>query len=175
MIEVYDNFLDDTVFLQLKDNIESYRFPWHKNKIGLDSEYVGLEHNNIQMDHVFFKSFFRKSYKSEYINLILPLLDKFNNEKLIRVKSNLTFCKQKIDHWHIDINVPGTTGIFYVNTNDGGTQFQHDNTKIESKANRMVMFPNNLIHSGYSCTNSEQRIVINFNWLDDPSSNLFKR
>ena len=172
MIKIYDNFLDDILFLQLKNDIESHRFPWYKNKIVLDSEYVGPEYNNIQMDHVFFK---QKSYKSKYINLILPLLDKFNNEKLIRVKSNLTFYRQKIDNWHIDINVPGTTGIFYVNTNNGGTQFQHDNTKIESKANRMVMFPSNLIHSGYSCTNSEHRIVINFNWLDDPSSNLFKR
>ena len=55
------------------------------------------------------------------------------------------------------------TSIFYVNTNNGYTLFE-DGTKVESVANRMLTFPTNMKHTGTSCTDSQTRIVINFNY-----------
>ena len=57
-----------------------------------------------------------------------------------------------------------TTSIFYVNTNNGYTKFE-DGTKVESVANRMVIFPSNMKHIGTSCTDEKTRVVINFNYF----------
>ena len=54
--------------------------------------------------------------------------------------------------------------IFYVNSNDGYTEFE-DGTRIESVENRLVTFPANMLHTGTTCTNKPFRIVINFNYF----------
>ena len=59
---------------------------------------------------------------------------------------------------------PYTTSIFYMNTNNGYTEFE-DGTKVESIANRIVSFPFNMEHTGTSCTDEQTRIVINFNYV----------
>ena len=51
-----------------------------------------------------------------------------------------------------------------MNTNDGYTKFE-DGTKVESVANRMVTFPNSMKHTGTTTSNSEYRLVINFNYV----------
>ncbi len=56
------------------------------------------------------------------------------------------------------------TGIYYVNSNDGGTYFE-DGTMVESVANRFVAFPCNIKHAGVPCGDNVRRIVINFNWF----------
>ena len=56
------------------------------------------------------------------------------------------------------------TGIFYVNTNNGKTIFKNGK-EVESIKNRMVIFPSNIEHAGTSNTDTENRIVINFNWF----------
>ena len=70
---------------------------------------------------------------------------------------------------HIDIQNPElksilTTGIFYVNNNDGYTLLE-DGTKIESVANRFVSFSAETNHSGTSCTNTNRRVVLNLNYI----------
>ena len=57
-----------------------------------------------------------------------------------------------------------TTGIYYVNTNDGYTVFE-DGTKIDSVANRICIFPYYLKHSGTTCTNANRRIALNINYV----------
>ena len=57
-----------------------------------------------------------------------------------------------------------TTAIFYINTNNGYTEFE-DGTRVESVANRIVNFPANLKHRGTRCTDQKIRIVINFNYF----------
>ncbi len=55
------------------------------------------------------------------------------------------------------------TSIFYVNTNNGYTKFE-DGTIVESVANRMVIFPANIKHTGTTCSDEKRRVVINFNY-----------
>ena len=57
-----------------------------------------------------------------------------------------------------------TTSIFYINSNDGYTEFE-DGTRIESIGNRLVTFPIHLKHTGTTCTNHSVRIVINYNYF----------
>jgi hypothetical protein len=51
-----------------------------------------------------------------------------------------------------------------MNTCNGYTLFE-DGTKVESVANRIVTFPNSMKHTGTTTTDSEYRMVINFNYV----------
>ena len=104
------------------------------------------------------------------MNSLMPIVEALNSETLLRVKANRVARTDKIiEHGlHLDFVEKGneilTTAILYMNTNDGYTHFE-DGTKIESVANRMVVFPCNLFHGGTTCTDQNTRVVINFNFL----------
>ena len=58
-----------------------------------------------------------------------------------------------------------TTSILYINTNNGGTQFE-DGTRVKSIANRVVTFDCSTKHAPVSCTDKKRRIVVNFNYYE---------
>lgn len=86
----------------------------------------------------------------------------------LRVKANLNPCAcshNQLGAWHQDFPIEGaTTAIFYLNTNNGWTQFE-DGTKVESVANRLVTFPATYNHVGFACTDKSVRIVLNINYI----------
>ena len=84
-----------------------------------------------------------------------------------RVKANLnprTVENKQLGQYHSDYGFDCETAIFYVNTNNGWTQFE-DGTKVNSVANRLVTFPSHMKHVGFSCTDQEVRVVINLNYI----------
>ena len=85
--------------------------------------------------------------------------------KHFRLKINLNPKAHKVfEHgYHIDINIPSKTAIFYLNTNDGYTAFE-TGEKVESVANRLVVFDSNIKHTGTTCTNQKARLVLNINY-----------
>ena len=126
--------------------------------------------------------------KSPYKKLIDPILSKLNVEILLRMKFNMNTRTNEIikSNFHVDI---GTSlpyqqqrkyldsnpneykiAIFYLNSNDGYTLFECGR-KIESVANRVVIFDGKLKHCGTSCTNQKNRIVLNINYIDRPKKN----
>ena len=67
--------------------------------------------------------------------------------------------------FHVDFSYVGSkTAIYYVNSNNGYTEFE-DGTKIESIKNRIVIFPSNLKHTGTTCTDRKIRTIVNFNYF----------
>ena len=56
------------------------------------------------------------------------------------------------------------TSIFYLNTNNGYTYFE-DGSKVKSIANRFVIFPCYMSHGGASCTDNDNRVVLNINYI----------
>ena len=58
------------------------------------------------------------------------------------------------------------TAIFYVNSNNGYTEFQIGRKRkvVKSKSNHIVMFDSAIKHRAVSQTNSDRRIVINLNY-----------
>ena len=102
-------------------------------------------------------------------------MNRINSISLWRIKTNLLTRTSNIieNAFHIDMfsNMSEeklkqwTTSIFYVNTNNGYTEFE-DGTKVESVANRFISFPANLKHRGTSCTDENTRVVINFNYFE---------
>jgi hypothetical protein len=57
-----------------------------------------------------------------------------------------------------------TTGIFYVNTNNGKTIFD-TGEEINSEENKYVEFDSTKLHTGTTCTDQKRRLVINFNYI----------
>ena len=86
----------------------------------------------------------------------------------MRVKANMNMrTPEIIEHgFHTDGTSSCTAAIYYVNTNDGYTAFE-DGTKVESIANRLVVFNTQTKHTGTTCTNAKFRCVINFNYYEE--------
>ena len=87
---------------------------------------------------------------------------------LHRIKANLEPVKPKrlYSDFHHDVNCSTmTTGIYYINTNDGYTEFE-TGEKIMSVANRYVKFPSNIKHRGVSQVDTKVRCVLNLNYFE---------
>ena len=82
----------------------------------------------------------------------------------MRIKANLNV-KTHIPiqtGYHID-HPDVTTAVFYLDTNNGGTEL-NKTVFVESVANRIVIFDSNIQHTGVTCTDQKKRIVLNFNY-----------
>jgi hypothetical protein len=103
----------------------------------------------------------------------MPLLNKINPKEILRVKANLgTRTSTHIEGgMHTDSKMKHTTAIFYLNTNNGYTKFE-DGTIVESIENRLVVFNSDLLHSGFSQTDTNIRVVLNLNYTEN---NYFKK
>ena len=162
MFEVIDNFLDKKNFKNIQENIfYSENFPWY---FGPVLDYVGEKgFDQSKFVHVFYS---HNSPNSKSMDLLLPIIKKLKCISLIRIKANSNYYTNKImeGKYHIDNKHKGTTtAIYYLNTNDGYTKFKNKG-KVKSVENRMVVFPSNLEHQGYTCSDKLKRVVVNFNY-----------
>ena len=165
-MKIEDNFLDQEEFNYLQSILMGSDLPWYYNP--------GIvfvpEENKFQFIHLFYDNW---APNTDYIKILNPILIKIEPISLWRIKANLLTKTLNIveNMFHIDIGdgtderlKQWTTSIFYVNTNNGYTEFE-DGTKIECVANRLVSFPANMKHLGTSCTDQKTRVVINFNYF----------
>ena len=166
-MKIEDDFLEQTIFDELQACLMGQQFSW------VFTPYIVYENDKdvkFQLVHVFYAL---NAPQSSLIEKLHPILNKINLISLFRIKANLLTRTPNIIENEFHVDMPGvskeklkqwTTSIFYVNTNNGYTEFE-DGTKVESVANRMVTFPTNLKHRGTSCTDEKIRIVINFNYF----------
>ena len=106
--------------------------------------------------------------------MLQPIFQRLQPIAIFKIKANIMPNQGKIiEHGlHIDVTDTEThkikdhmkTSILYLNTNNGYTRFE-DGTKVESVANRMVTFPNQMMHTGTTTTDSEYRLVLNLNYV----------
>ena len=125
--------------------------------------------DEFQFVHIFYYP--NKGVVSQRVDQITPLVNKLVPRILVRIKANLN---TRTDHivqrdWHVDYDLGNNTAIYYVNTNDGYTQFE-DGSRIDRVANLMVSFYYNLRHAGTSCTNQKTRVVLNLNYVKQTSN-----
>jgi hypothetical protein len=159
MIQVIDKFLNVEDLNILSSLINSDNFPWYY----FDHKVIPGDGYS-QFVHTFYNDF---NPTSGYFNSLLPFFKKLNISSIKRIKANMTLKNDKkiIYKFHTDfIDENMKTGIFYLNTNNGKTIFKNKK-EINSVKNRMIIFPSNLEHTGTSTTDTQNRIVINFNWF----------
>lgn len=106
--------------------------------------------------------------ESKYIEGILqPLLNVLQPKTLYRAQVNMN-CRNDIRqfaHWHVDQpNMQHSTALYYVNTNNGWTEFENG-TKVPCIGNSIGIWSENIRHRGAYQTDTAVRICININYI----------
>ena len=162
MPKIIDQFLDDDDFHSLASVVMSNKFYWFWNPVITS----GDKHSTGQFYHQFYMC--NGNCQSDFFPVLEPLLSKLGQLVLFRVKANLNLRESshlRLGDFHTDF--PGfesTTAIFYLNTNNGWTEFE-GGQRVESRSNRLVLFPQELMHVGYACTDQASRFLLNINFL----------
>jgi len=170
--QVIDNFLPEEHFNDLYDLMIGKGMIWNWNDV---VDYKGGSKNQFQLTHTFYHP--SKGFVSPLSDVVEPFIDILKVGCLIRIKANLTPRSEKnieskfhYDHEFAGSKLPdGTltsfTAIYYVNTNNGYTLFKDGNFKVDSVANRLVIFDSIKFHKGVRCSDEKRRVVINFNYF----------
>ena len=159
-MEVIDNFLPENDFIKLQSLILGEYFPWYYNDSVLTtpSNFTSL---NYQFIHLFYKD----GIKSPLYLSVEPFITKLKVKDLFRIKANLNL--KTLNHeyggYHFDPYMKGKIAVYYINNNNGWTQFKNGD-RVNSIQNRMVIFDPRLEHSSVTCTDKKRRLVINFNY-----------
>jgi len=179
--EIYDNCLPLPIFFTMREIIMGMGFPWfYGNKIvekGYDvpSPIKGYENNEkaCQFAHGFLAE---ETYNwSNQTQHIVPILNVIKPRAWLRVKANLALQEEKslVHGWHYDMvhgkkkKIPyqdSITGVLHFTTNNGYTLME-TGQKVESIENRLVLFPNNILHTGMRQTDKPVRVLLNFNFF----------
>ena len=168
-IEMKDNLLGDIHLTQLDRLIDSPNFEWY-----LQKEQVMETADGCLLSHLIYEENVPRSAAFGPITEIFQ--DYLKYLSLCRITVNLLL-KQKnpsISSFHTDFVKAGepdektkskiTTAIFYLNTNNGYTEFESGD-RIDCVRNRLVMFPTNILHRAIGQTDVNYRIVLNFNFI----------
>ena len=126
---------------------------------------VNQENHLLEENYQFIHLIYKDGDKSSFYSYVEPFITKLEVKDLFRIKANLNpkTLNHKYGGYHFDPYRKGKIGVYYVNDNNGGTQFKKGG-KVNSVANRMVIFDANLEHTSVTCTDKKRRIVINFNY-----------
>lgn len=162
-MKVIDDFLQWEDFLKINNLMLSPKFSWFYNSF-VDDEY-GEDGEKYQFTHTFYKQ--PDGNNSEHIHILNPLFKKLNAQLLVRVKANMNpkSVDRELGVLHRDVKYDCNTAIYYVNSNNGYTEFE-DGTIVKSVANRMAVFSSDMLHRGVSQTDTKVRCVINCNWFN---------
>jgi len=164
---LYKNVLNEASFKLLKETMMSNSFPMFFRSHNLTK---GSDRNNFLFTHLFYND---EEINSDFIYLLDPILNFIHDKEpetgeLIRIKSNL-YTNQ---HTHVkygehkddpDLGPKDMIiGLFTVNTCNGGTVVD-GGPPFPSVENTLLLF-DNVPHYGISQTDTQTRIVINFNF-----------
>ena len=158
MIEIIDNFLSEEEFKSIQSFMMGGEFRWFYSEgrtYSDDGEFLML--------HMFYQP--EVGPNSDNIELFTNFMTMIGAKKCKRIKANLTLRTSTPEEslFHTDYN-DIKTAIFYINTNNGYTEFE-SGVRVSSVANRVCIFDSNLKHRGVTHTDGEhQRIVVNFNY-----------
>ena len=172
MIKVIDNFIPEDEWNQIKAIVmlPHNAFPWAFAPETIQEPLLKVDPlDGYQFVHTLY-NIDRGGIDSQSYSLFDIVQQKLGVKRLDRIKLNLnpkTFFHRKsgfhTDQRNSDDPQHQKTAVFYLNTNDGYTEFE-DGSKVDSRANRMVIFDSQIMHRGTTCTNQKTRVVINFNY-----------
>ena len=159
-MKIVDNFLPQDYFEYLQKMMLDHNFPWLYN-----AEVANRGEVN---DHFYFTHNLFDNYKptSSIFEEFIPFFKQLEMNALIRARGLLyTNQGRQIAHEkHTDYNFPHKTVVFYMNTNNGYTEFE-DGTKVESVENRIVFFDGSRPHNSSTCTDQKIRVVLSINYF----------
>lgn len=164
MVDVYPDFLDREHFAAVRALLMSERLPWFFNDRVVSSE------RHFMFTHTFMND--GKVVNPNYfapVQAMIPLIQKKRAFiGVSRIKANLyTNQGTRIVHpEHVDIPLDSGVsdkyciGVYHVNACDGLTVI--GDRDIKSEDNQLILF-DNVPHHGTTQTDTDTRVVINFN------------
>ena len=171
--KVIDNFLDEEYFDSLVNLFtdkerpghidQNHDIPWYfTSKIVDEGDEIG---KSFYMTHMFYNGHIPFS---PLYNELIPLLEKLEVKCLLRIKANLYPNTHTLhEHsMHSDYDFSHSAAILSLNTCDGYTKLR-DGTKIDSIANRILLFDASEKHCSTTTTNVPARINININYIHE--------
>ena len=159
-MKIYKNFLNKKDFNNIKDFLMNRRLPWYFENVVNRGE--GQKYG--QLSYTFVLEGGILNVPQIDFDILKPLLKKIKYKKITRIKANLGLKDSRIVEHAFHTDQPeGTTGILYINENNGYTKFE-TGKKIKSVENTYVEFDSTLKHTGTTCTDSARRIVLNINY-----------
>ena len=161
--EIIDNFFEKDHFEKLKEIAMSEEMPWYWGEVTW--RYVGdPEPVHRYFQHTLYNQAF--VYSQFYEEFSIGFWEKLKMKALMRMKLNLYPQTQTIEvhNRHIDYIYDHKGCLFSFNTCDGFTTLE-DGTKIESVANRALLFNPSKFHSSCSTTNDKARLNMNINYF----------
>lgn len=174
-IKVIDNFLDEFTADRISSVLHTTEFPWYfHDHIAYKSEnyeqsiIVGEEDglDRYQFVHSFKTNKFGTT-SVLFDQTTLPIIDKLklNFIQILRAKVNLSLYTGKpyASAFHIDNAEPHKVVLYYVNTNNGYTEFENGE-KVSCVKNRIVLFDGTIKHRAIKQTDTKTRIAININY-----------
>ena len=176
--KVIDDFLHPIEFENIRWSVSSDLLLWNCTGVlstGKDVKLRCPEQFNKQFVHNFDGDLEQhKLYKDQrqlshtYNVILMPVLRRLDVDikKVIKAKVNNNLATNEIMEYgfHIDTSEDCYTAIFYMNTNNGYTLFE-DGDKVDSIANRVLIFDSSCRHSVSTHTDTTNRYVLNINWL----------
>ena len=157
---IKDDFLNQADYENIKNIILGDEFPWYfKDYVA----YNGKHEVHFCWTHMFYME---SKAVSSFVKLLDPIFKKLKIKALIRVKANLYANQGKIiEHEdHPDFPFKHKGALFSLNTCDGFTVLE-DGTKIQSVANRILLFDTSQPHHSSTCTDAKIRCNININYF----------
>lgn len=181
-MKVIDNYLNKDTFKNIADLVLSDNFPWFYNEnITQDKE---NEHVfSYGFTHIFHDGEMRNTY---YAEMLTPVINKIKQtakgSEILRSRLDMTMSVSgKYLHTpHIDYPYNNITTIFYLNDSDGDTvlfdeygndihtAYNQDSLtemhRVSPKANRLLIYEGNRLHTGNSPIKHKRRILLNSNF-----------
>ena len=161
-MKITDDTLNKEYFTMLQGVVMGHNFPWEYQARVANT----WENNN---EHFYFvhRLYERFSPVSSFMEPLDDYLIKVLNVKSIIRARVLLYPNQGkfIEHDpHVDFEYSHNAALLYFNDNDGYTKME-DGTKIESIANRNVIFDGSTPHNSTNCTNEKARFVLAVNYF----------
>ena len=160
--KIIDNVLPQEEFEIIKNNLMENSFPWNKTIDVTHSIEVLPTYASYYFTHMFWEDF----NVEPAARMFAPLLRIMNCRAVRRIKGNCyPSTPEIISHDnHYDYPDPHKGAIFYVNNNNGLTVLE-DKVEVESIENRLLLFDPTKLHRSTTCTDTQCRINVNFNYF----------
>jgi len=158
--KIIDNFLPQDYFVHLQRIMTDHNFPWLYNAEVANS---GEIQDHFYFTHNLFQDF---QPTSSIFEEFVPFFKQLEMNAMVRARALLYVNqgRQIVHEKHIDFKFPHKTAVFYMNTNNGYTEFE-DGTKVESVENRIVFFDGSIPHNSSTCTDQKIRVVVSLNYF----------
>jgi len=169
MIKVLENVLSEEDWSELNEDLNSSSFPWFYQKVVSNIKTTNpktfyMTHGYVKLDEGV-NSVWAEKHNRAICKFLTNYFQK--DIDLYWSKANLftRHTKNYLCGYHVDIeNIPDIyTMIYYINTNNGGTQIQNG-TFIPSIKNTAVLMSADTMHSTLVQTDTNVRLNMNFNF-----------